>query len=302
MTDLVTKNIPNYELVDSGNGRKLEKILVSSDRGVIPLWIDRPSPQAIWSPRFNQQEWKKATSKVIRKKDGGGKWEHRLPEPKNLVWNFPGAEEEMWHFRLQMTPFGHIGIFFEQIPFWQKIWDWMKVISATTTPRFLNLFGYTGAHSIAAAKAGAEVWHVDSSRGALQWAEENRQLNNFPAEQFHFIHQDAFRFIKSAAAKKQKFNGIFLDPPSWGHGAKKEKWEFDQQIQALLDLCMEILEPSISFLIMTCHTEGIQKDALANLVIANGTFSQGEAGDLGIVHHTDPRVLPAGIFLMAERL
>lgn len=297
MTELLSQNLIDYKLLDSGSGVKLEII-----SGVTCV---RPCPQAIWPKRLAEKEWAKATSICVRQKDGGGHWKHQGKEPVGLNFRWTTAENKELKFLLKFTSFGHTGIFFEQDPVWTSIFTAaLELKKKTNRPlRFLNLFGYTGAASLIVASLGAEVVHVDSAKGVLNWGRENQELSGLKHQKVSFIHQDVVDYLKYAERKGAKFDGILADPPSWGHGVKKgEKWEFENQIQELVDLCSKVLMKQNSFFFLSCHTHGVQHQALRNVLKAYLPNSELQAGEIGVHHANDERILPAGIFALATQI
>jgi 23S rRNA (cytosine1962-C5)-methyltransferase len=289
---MITSQLPHYELLDSGLGKKLEIIA--------GIKVTRPSPQAIWRPRLDAHHWAQASSNCLRTKDGGGKWEHQKELPASLIFPFE-IDGKKLHFRLKFTSFGHCGIFFEQIPVWQWLYDEVKALGEKLNrpPKVVNLFGYTGCASLVMALAGAEVFHVDSSKGVLDWGRENLSLSKLPSSSVRFIQEDAQEFLKHSFKKKFTYDGILADPPSWGHGAKKEVWDFEKSIHILSELILSVLNKNNSFLFLTSHTHGVQPEALRNL-IHDGRWKSVTPGELGVKHHSDERILPAGIYVAAK--
>lgn len=293
MNNLTSQNIPGYELLDSGFGKKLEII-----SGVT---VERPSPQAIWAPRIPEQEWKKATSVCIRKNDGGGTWKHRGDkEPAGLSISY----QDSLKFKLKFTSFGHCGVFFEQ----QVVWDTLTAESKRLSQelgrplKFLNLFGYTGCASLAVARTGAEVFHVDSSKGVLTWGRENAELSGLDLKKLKFVQEDVRAFIKHSLRKGFKYDGILADPPSWGHGANKEVWEFEQMIHELVMDCYNVLAREKSFFFLSSHTHGVQAEALRNVMNDHKSKKEITVGELGVKHSRDERILPAGIYAFARNI
>lgn len=292
MTNLVSEKIPGYTLLDSGFGKKLEIIA-----GVT---VERPSPQAIWAPMLADQEWKKATSICIRKTDGGGTWKHRgEKEPQNLY-----LEWENLKFQLKFTSFGHCGVFFEQQAVWNTlISETEKLKSQLGRPiKFLNLFGYTGCASLAILKTGAEVFHVDSSKGVLSWGRDNAEASKLDLKKIKFVQEDVKAFIKHSLRKGFKYDAILADPPSWGHGANKELWEFDQMIHELVMDCYNVLSRENSFFFLSSHTHGVQSEALRNIMSDHKSKKDIVVGELGVRHSNDQRILPAGIYSLARNI
>jgi 23S rRNA (cytosine1962-C5)-methyltransferase len=289
---MITKNLPQYELLDSGLGKKLE--IISG------IKVTRPSPQAIWKPRLDQNTWNQATSNCLRTKDGGGKWEHQKEPNPNLTLPFE-IDGRKLIFRLKFTTFGHCGVFFEQIPVWIWLYNEVKTLKEKLgrAPKVINLFGYTGCASIVMAAAGAEVFHVDSSKGILDWGKENLTLSKLPQTSVRWVHEDAQEFLKHSFKKKFTYDGILADPPSWGHGAKKEVWDFEKSIHVLTELMMSVLNKDHSFLFLSSHTHGVQPEALRNIV-HDRRWKDVTASELGVKHQNDERILPAGIFVAAK--
>jgi 23S rRNA (cytosine1962-C5)-methyltransferase len=292
MNQLTTENLSHYQLLDSGHGRKLE--VLSGIR------MNRASPQAIWKQILKESEWNKATSNVIRTKDGGGKWEHKkIPSP-NLTFPFD-IEGKTLQFRLKFTSFGHCGIFFEQIPVWRWLFEETKVLKDKLgrAPKVVNLFGYTGCASLVMAAAGAEVYHVDSSKGVLDWGKESQELSHLSEANIRWVQGDAQEFIRHSYKKQFIYDAILADPPSWGHGVKKEVWDFEKHIHLLIDGILNVLRPNNSFLFLTSHTQGVQSEALKNLIY-DDRWRRTECGELGVKHQNDARILPAGIYVHAR--
>lgn len=297
MKELISENFLDYKLLDSGLGKKLEIIG--------GLTVERPCPQAIWAPRLSANEWKKATSVCIRKNDGGGTWNHKNnKEPKDLMSKFKTQEDKELEFKLKFTSFGHCGVFFEQKIVWEEIIkESIRLKKSLGRPiKFLNLFGYTGCASLAALSTGAEVFHVDSSKGVLTWGKENVQASNLDASKIKFVQEDVRNFVKHSLRKGFKYDGILADPPSWGHGANKEVWEFDQMIQELVSDCFGILQKENSFFFLSSHTHGVQAHAMRNLVADQKAKKEIIFGELGIKHTNDERVLPAGLYTFSKNI
>lgn len=289
---MITENLPRYELLDSGLGRKLEIIA--------GIKVTRPSPQAIWRPRLSDKDWNDASSNCVRTKDGGGKWEHRTIPPENLSLPFE-IDGKKLQFRLKFTSFGHCGVFFEQIPVW--VWLYHEVAflkeKLGRAPKMINLFGYTGCASLVMAAAGAEVFHVDSSKGVLDWGKESLTASKLPAASVRWVQEDSLSFLRHSFKKNFTYDGILADPPSWGHGVKKEVWDFEKQIHVLIEAMLAVLNRENSFLFLTCHTHGVQAEALKNLIVDKRWKDTG-VGELGVKHQNDERILPAGIFANAK--
>lgn len=296
MQYLTTENLNDYELIDSGRGTKLERIC-----GVL---VERPAPQAIWPSKKSESDWKKAQSRCIRQKDGGGHWEHLKGEPKGLVLKWNTSEQKMLQFKLKFTSFGHCGVFFEQIPVWNLLVnEAIRLQKELNRPvKFLNLFGYTGCATLAVASTGADCFHVDSAKGVLNWGQENAELSGLDLKKIKFVHEDARMFLKHSIRKGFKYDIILADPPSWGHGVKKEKWEFEDDMIDFVQDCYKVLSRENSSFFLSSHTHGVQQLALKNLLASNTNKQKIEVGELGVKHSQDERILPAGIFAFGHHI
>jgi len=289
---MITENLPHYQLLDSGLGRKLE--IISGVK------VNRPSPQAIWKPWLKDSEWNQATSNVIRTKDGGGKWEHKKEPSPHLTFPFE-IDGKTLQFKLKFTSFGHCGVFFEQIPVWQWLFEEVTFLKNKLgrAPKVVNLFGYTGCASIVMALAGAEVYHVDSSKGVLDWGKESQALSKIKESNIRWVQGDAQEFIRHSFKKNFTYDGILADPPSWGHGVKKEVWDFEKHIHLLVEGMLNVLNREHSFLFLSSHTHGVQTEALKN-IIADRRWKKVSGGELGVKHQNDQRILPAGLFATGQ--
>ena len=236
-----------YELLDSGGQAKLERI-----GGHL---VQRPTPAAIWRPQRGNKYWAKGASICQRTRDGGGKWEHASGDPGNLTahWEGPVAACD---FRLRFTGFGHCGMFPEQSPVWawlqQQVADKQQELGDEPV-RIANLFAYTGCGSLAMAAAGAEVFHVDSAKGILNWTKENIAANKNLKGSIRCLHEDARAFFRFSAKRGFKYHGLVMDPPAWGHGKAKETWTIEQDLMELLELAASCLHPG-GFLHLSCYT------------------------------------------------
>lgn len=289
---MITQNLPHYQLLDSGLGRKLEIIA--------GIKVNRPSPQAIWKPFLKDSEWNQASSNVVRTKDGGGKWEHKK-EPSSSLFLPYEIDGKQLAFKLKFTSFGHCGVFFEQIPVWMWLYEEVKLLKQKLgrAPRVVNLFGYTGCASLVMAAAGAEVFHVDSSKGVLDWGKESQIQSKLKADSIRWVQGDAQEFVRHSFKKNFTYDGILADPPSWGHGVKKEVWDFEKHIHLLVESMLSVIQKENSFLFLSSHTHGVQPEALKNL-IHDKRWKEIQTGELGVKHQNDSRILPAGIYVAAK--
>jgi len=277
----------DYELVDSGDGMKLERFGL--------YYLARPDPRAIWSRRIHADVWGKASARYLRTSNTEGHWDIITPPPSN--WNITYRDMT---FRLETTAFKHLGIFPEQAVNWM----WLQRMIAGRPLSVLNLFAYTGAATVAAAKAGARVTHLDSVKSTISRAQENAQLNQIPSDRIRWIEDDAMKFITREVKRGNVYDGIILDPPRFGRGSKGEVWKLLDDLPRLLMTSADLLYPHASFLLVNAYTADISALALGNLVTSalnhrGGTVTCGElclkeSGDAG-------RFLPSGILARWSR-
>ncbi len=241
----------DYEVLDTGDGEKLER------------WgrviLRRPDPQTIW-PKNDPRLWEKAQAVYHRSERGGGSWEflQKLPER----WTIRHGELA---FHVHPTGFKHTGLFPEQAANW--VWmDGLIRNSGRRDLRVLNLFGYTGAATAACAAAGAHVTHVDAAKGMVQWAKENRELNRLPETSFRFIVEDALRFVQREIRRGSRYDGILMDPPSYGRGPSGEVWKLEDELFGLIDTCAQVLSDRPLFFLVNSYTTGFQASVLSNMI------------------------------------
>ena len=231
----------DYELLDCGGGEKLERW----DKQLLV----RPDPQAIWeSPRKNPA-WKRANARYLRSQSGGGHWEKKaLPES----WSVRYGELT---FQVKPMNFKHTGLFPEQAVNWDFAME--KIRAADRPIRVLNLFAYTGAATVACAKAGASVCHVDAAKGMVLWARENRDLSGIPEERTRLIIEDAKAFVRRELRRGNRYDGILMDPPSYGRGPGGEIWKLEDCIYELISQCEEVLSDTPLFFAVNSYTTGL---------------------------------------------
>lgn len=274
--------LDDYLLLDSGNGMKLERFG--------PYVLQRPSAQALWAPQKGMDVWKSADVAFSRK--------------DSLRWTVQNRSlPESWTVRikniklkLSATDFGHLGIFPEH----QMLWEKMSAIleKAKRPARVLNLFAYSGGASFVAAKAGAQVCHVDASKAAIGWAQENAILNGLDKAPIRWITDDVIKFLKREVRRGQHYDGIVLDPPTFGRGAKGEVFKIESDLPLLLELCASLLSPTPLFLFLSCHTPGFSPTTLANLLANIAQQHQGELtqGEMFLLGEAETLPLPSGCF------
>ena len=247
----LTTTWKDFEVLDTGDGEKLER------------WGDvilrRPDPQTIW-PKADPALWRQAQAWYHRSDKGGGEWElfSRLPEKWVIA-------HEALRFYVRPTGFKHTGLFPEQAANW--VWMAEKLRqSGRKDLRVLNLFGYTGGATLACAQAGAHVTHVDAAKGMVQWAKENRELSQLPETSCRWIVEDALRFVQREIRRGNSYDGILMDPPSYGRGPSGEVWKLENELYGLIDTCAQVLSPEPLFFLVNSYTTGFQASVLSNII------------------------------------
>ena len=247
---LIASEWKDYEVLDTGDGEKLERW-----REFI---LRRPDPQAIW-PKQRPEIWTRADAHYHRSQKGGGEWEFmkRLPDRWSVRY---GALE----FYVRPTGFKHTGLFPEQA----VNWDWMAgLIRRANRPiRVLNLFAYTGGATLACASAGAKVTHVDAAKGMVQWAGENRKLAGIDETGVRWIVDDAVKFVEREARRGNTYEGILMDPPSYGRGPGGEVWKLENELYPLVSACEKVLAKNALFMLINSYTTGLQPAVLNNML------------------------------------
>ena len=310
---IVTEPSADYELLDSGEGEKLERF------GKVVL--ARPDPQALWSKNLSASEWKKA--------DG------YFTHDNKADWSLKPAAQERWAIELgglklwvKPTAFKHVGVFPEQASNWK--WVESKISgesskkkgegskkndhSGKNQPTFsmlpassselsdsieiLNLFGYTGGATLACAKAGAKVVHVDGSKVAISWARDNALLSGLEKKPVRWILDDARTFVKREVKRGRKYQGIIMDPPSFGHGPEGELWKIEENFLSLVEQCFEILDTKPLFFLINGYAAGYSAIAYNNILLPLKEKFGGsiEMGEVAIKESGTERNLPCGIF------
>lgn len=277
MQILETSGWENYELIDSGNGRRLERFG--------KYILSRPDPQAIWLPKAPAEIWNKADAVF----DKGWKMKTKMPD-KWIV------KYQNISLCLKLTPFKHTGIFPEQKIHWDYIQQ--RIPSAKRQLNILNLFGYTGASSLVAAETGTKVTHVDASRPAITWFRENQSLSGLMDKPIRIIVDDAIKFTAREIKRGVKYDGIIMDPPVYGHDPKGGIWDFNKDFPHLLKNCSKILSGSPLFVIVNAYAisasalmlENVMKDFFEKL---GGKI---EVGELCLKEKIGGRLLSTGIF------
>jgi len=275
----------DYQLLDSGNERKLEQIG--------PYLIVRPAPQAIWASRLPASTWQRAQAVYQRDRSGSGAWQWRGEVKREFDILFDHLS-----LRIKLTDFGHIGHFPEQAPNWAWLRDLIRTRMNTTQRNLhvLNLFGYTGGSSLAASQAGAHVVHVDAAKGVVDWARRNAELSRLQERPIRWLVDDALKFLKREVRRSNRYQGIILDPPSFGRGPQGEVFKIEDDILEILAACKDLLANDALFILYSCHTPGfsplVMHNQLQSLNLRGGAFSSGEM----VVMDQQGRPLPSGTY------
>lgn len=278
--------VDDYELLDSGEGFKLERF------GQIIL--SRPCAQACWKRQLSPDFWEKNSASFSRKRHE--KWQLKNKIPASWIITVAGIK-----FKLSITEFGHLGIFPEQRQLWQKISALIrnKSTSGKTKLKVLNLFAYSGGATIAAAKAGAEVCHLDASKGMISWARENAALNGLDKAPIRWIVDDVNKFLDREIRRNSKYDAVILDPPTFGRGSKMEVYKIEKNLSQTLEKCRKILSPGPLFILLSCHTPTFTPAILENMLRTcfsdlQGTFS--DKGEMLLRGGEKVLPLPSGSF------
>lgn len=282
---LVADHWQDYSLLDAGDGLRHERW------GSITLV--RPDPQILW-PRRARQEWRGVDAWYHRSDKGGGSWDFRksLPEQWDIGYRH-------LKFRVRPTNFKHTGLFPEQA----VNWDWAAghIAQARASGRevqLLNLFGYTGAASVAAAAAGAKVCHVDAAKGMVDWCSRNAEASGLDRNALRYIVDDCVGFVRRELRRGRRYDALILDPPSYGRGPSGEVWKLETHLFGLLEECVRLLSDEPLFLLVNAYTTGLSPTVLGNLL--DGLLAERPGrittGEVGLPIQADGRVLPCGIY------
>jgi 23S rRNA (cytosine1962-C5)-methyltransferase len=284
---LAMTGLPDYALLDSGHGRKLERFGAFT--------FDRPEPQALWKQHLVPGTWLRADATF---KDAGdtegdaGRWRFTKPLPSSWPVEVLGVT-----MQCRLMNFRHLGLFPEQLPHWQWMLERMGDVRGER-PRVLNLFAYTGAASLIAARAGADVTHVDASKKAIQWGKENQAASKLQDAPIRWILDDARKYVARDVRRAKTYHIILVDPPKFGRGPEGEIWDFFTHMPALLRDCAALLAPKYAALIVTSYAiraSALAIDGLARecLVGRPGTF---DTGELALLETGAQRLLPTSLY------
>ncbi len=281
----VAQNWKDYELIDATDGERLERF---GD-----VLLIRPDPQIIWHTPRGDPRWESANARYLRSKTGGGHWEMRRKTPE--CWQIRYGE---LHFNLKPMGFKHTGIFPEQAVNWDLMAE--KIRAAGRPIRVLNLFGYTGAATLACVAAGAHVTHVDASKGMVNWGRENAVLSGLAEKPMRWLVDDCGKFVQRELRRGNTYDAIVMDPPSYGRGPGGEVWKLEDQIYALVEQCVRLLSDQPLFFLINSYTTGlspaVMQYILATLMKDRGGITA--ADEIGLPVTAGGLVVPCGATAM----
>jgi len=274
----IAEDWKDYECIDAASGEKLERW-----GNVI---LRRPDPQAIWDVKSASDEWKKTDAHYHRSTSGGGGWEYHRTIPEQWQINYKNLT-----FCIKPMGFKHTGLFPEQAVNWDYM---MKKISTRPGTKVLNLFAYTGGATVACAKAGASVTHVDASKGMVQWAKENAKLSGLQDAPIRYLVDDCIKFVEREIRRGNKYDAILMDPPSYGRGPGGEVWKIEDSICKFVRLCSELLSDHPQFFIINSYTTGLSPTVLMNLMKMCLPEGKTESSEIGLKITSSSMILPCG--------
>ena len=272
----------DYELLDASRGERLER------------WGDilliRPDPQVLWDTPRRDSRWKQAHARYHRSHTGGGQWERLRPLPDSWQISYGGLT-----FALKPMGFKHTGLFPEQAVNWDLMQGLIR--GAGRSVRVLNLFGYTGAATLACVEAGAHVTHVDASRGMVAWGRENAVLSGLSDRPMRWLVDDCGKFVQRELRRGNTYDGILMDPPSYGRGPGGEVWKLEEQIYPLVAECVKLLSPRPLFFLINSYTTGLSPSVMQYVLgslMPAGVGGRLEADEIGLPVTDSGLVLPCG--------
>ncbi len=285
---IVANKWEDYKIIDMASGQKLEK------------WgnyvLSRPDPQIIWENKLFPEKWKMVDGVYIRSNTGGGRWNFKNNIPESWQIKYKDLV-----FKVKTMGFKHTGLFPEQA----VNWDWMieKIQKTKRNIKVLNLFAYTGGATVSCLYAGAEVCHVDSSKGMVNWAKENVKCSKLSDKKVRYIIDDVKKFVEREIRRGNKYDAIIMDPPSYGRGTNGEVWQFEKNIYDLVRLCTKVLSEKPLFFLINSYTTGISSTVLSNLLeltIYNQYKGRISSGEIGLPMENCNLILPCGIYARWE--
>ena len=277
-----SENWRDYELIDTSDGERLER------------WGDiiliRPDPQIIWNSKKKNPLWRDAHARYHRSNKGGGHWETYKKVPDRWTIGYRDLV-----FNIKPMGFKHTGVFPEQAVNWDFAAD---IIERTERPlKILNLFGYTGCATLACMKAGATVCHVDASKGMVQWAKENAQSSKIADKPVRWLVDDCVKFVQREIRRGNKYDGIIMDPPSYGRGPGGEVWKLEEQLYSLVDVCIQVLSDDPAFFILNSYTTGLSPAVMEyflNIMLKNRFGGEVLSDEIGLKVSDTGLILPCG--------
>jgi len=274
----------DYELLDSGNGAKLERFG--------PYTFIRPEPQAFWKPRLSSSKWEAAHAVYQTKGEKSlGQW--IIHKPIEPTWEMRYKQLKFWG---RLGNSRHLGVFPEQAPHWE--WASQIVLAAQRPVHILNLFGYTGMATLALSSVGAMVTHVDASKGVIEWAKRNQMLSGLENRPIRWIVDDALKFVRREVRRGVRYDGIFMDPPKFGRGPKGEVWESLEMLHGLIEACRQLLKDDVLFVIMTVYA--IRASAISIYYALeeglHGLKGHSSCGELAVKEKHGERCLSTAIY------
>lgn len=285
----VYDNWKDYELIDCSDGERLER------------WGDviliRPDPQIIWSSGRKNPLWRNAHARYHRSNKGGGHWEMYKKVPESWRVKFKNLT-----FNVKPMGFKHTGVFPEQA----VNWDWVqnRIHSESRPLSILNLFGYTGCATLAAMEAGAKVCHVDASKGMVNWAKENARSSGIADKPVRWLVDDCVKFVNREIRRGNHYDGIIMDPPSYGRGPGGEVWKIEEELYSLIELCIKVMSDNPSFLVLNSYTTGLSPavmEYLLNMELKNRFGGRVFADEIGLRVTQTGMCLPCGSTVIWEK-
>jgi 23S rRNA (cytosine1962-C5)-methyltransferase len=296
MTLLTPTAWRDYELLDTGDGEKLERFG--------QFILSRPEPQAVWSKSLPEKEWDQKSSARFQSESGAaretekGKWIRKPDMPDRWLIGYQWKSLKL-QMRLGLTAWKQIGIFPEQAENWNYIYQHTQDCGVEL-PRVLNLFAYTGGASLAAKAAGADVVHVDSVRRVINWAADNQAASHLDG--IRWVVEDAMKFLRREVKRGKSYHGIILDPPAYGHGPAGERWVLEEGINELIQLSSQLLEKEHSLFVLNLYSLGFSPLIAENLIKKYfQTVRETEVGELYLPDRAGNK-LPLGVFLRFSRV
>lgn len=268
----------DYELIDSGDGMKLERFGNYT--------VARPDPRAIWRP-YSGDVWNDANARFVRSSSTEGRWDIKKNPP--IPWK---VSYKHLTFVLKPTSFKHVGVFPEQA----TNWNWIAGQVHSDAIKVLNLFAYTGGATLAAAAAGATVTHVDSVKSAIDWANENIAASNLKGKPVRWIEEDVMKFVLREGKRGNMYDAVILDPPRFGRGTKGEVWKIEEDLASLLQAVKQVLSDRVRFILLNAYTADLSPLVLHHMLVDLMKMGTVTFGELTLQESTGKRLLPSGIF------